>query len=155
MSTLMEQVGNRLRMARQAAGYKTARAFAMAHDIAQSTYSQYETGKRHFSVDVLAQFVESLHINPNWLLFGKMPVFGFVNDGPYQPELMKELLIRYYPWFHHPYIAKGDLIDSIMVLYEASVRPFSTNQNYEGIVAHHMQKLPSLKIVQKPEMMKN
>lgn len=75
MNSLSEQVGQRLRLARQAAGFKTARAFAQAHDIAQSTYSQYETGKRHFSVGVLAKLTECLKINPNWLVCGKLPMF--------------------------------------------------------------------------------
>ena len=74
--TLTEKVGQRLRLARQAAGYKTARAFAQHFEIAQSTYSQYETGKRSFSVNILIRFSEFLDINPNWLLFGKLPMFN-------------------------------------------------------------------------------
>lgn len=76
MNSLSKLVGQRLRIARQAAGFKTARAFAQAHDIAQSTYSQYETGKRHFSIQVFARFSQFLNINPNWLLFGKLPMFN-------------------------------------------------------------------------------
>jgi transcriptional regulator with XRE-family HTH domain len=75
MNSLTEQVGHRLRLARQAAGFKTARAFAQEHNIAQSTYSQYETGKRHFSVSVLAKLANCLKINPNWLILGKLPMF--------------------------------------------------------------------------------
>lgn len=78
--TLSQVVGQRLRAARQSAGFKTARAFAQTHDIAQSTYSQYETGKRHFSINILVKFSEFLNINPNWLLFGKLPMFNPADD---------------------------------------------------------------------------
>ena len=80
MTSLTKLVGQRLRLARQTAGFKTARAFAQRHAIAQSTYSQYETGKRRFSVDVLVQFSECLNINPNWLLFGKLPMFNPIDE---------------------------------------------------------------------------
>jgi transcriptional regulator with XRE-family HTH domain len=86
MTTLTKLVGQRLRLARQTAGFKTARAFAHSYEIAQSTYSQYETGKRRFSVDVLAQFSQFLNINPNWLLFGRLPMFYQMEEAMPAPE---------------------------------------------------------------------
>lgn len=80
MTNLTTLVGQRLRLARQTAGFKTARAFAQTYSIAQSTYSQYETGKRRFSVDILVQFSEYLNINPNWLLFGRLPMFNSLEE---------------------------------------------------------------------------
>jgi transcriptional regulator with XRE-family HTH domain len=70
MQTLTSTLGGRLRHARKAAGYKTAREFAQAQAIAPSTYSQYETGKRVFNAETIVRFCTALNINAHWLLFG-------------------------------------------------------------------------------------
>jgi transcriptional regulator with XRE-family HTH domain len=70
MQTLETTLGLRLRAARKAAGFKTAREFAYTHEIAQSTYSQYETGKRGFNAEAMVRFCRALNINAHWLLPG-------------------------------------------------------------------------------------
>jgi len=66
-------MGRRLREARLAAGFKTAKAFAQTQALAQSTYSQYETGQRAFNADKLAHLCRALQIDAHWLLFGRVP----------------------------------------------------------------------------------
>ncbi len=68
--------GRRLRQARLAAGFKTARAFAETCHLAQSTYSQYETGKRAFNADILTWLCIELQMDAHWLLFGREPMVG-------------------------------------------------------------------------------
>jgi transcriptional regulator with XRE-family HTH domain len=70
MHTLTVIIGERLRRARKAAGFKTAREFAVANAISQSTYSQYETGKRAFNAEALVRLCRALQVNADWLLFG-------------------------------------------------------------------------------------
>lgn len=65
-----QQIGTRLREARRAAGYSSARYFATTHNIPESTYSQHETGKRSLSVDMLLHYSTLLQVNPGWLLTG-------------------------------------------------------------------------------------
>ncbi len=64
------KVAARLRAARKAAGYKTARAFASQFQIPESTYSQRETGKRALTADIMLEYCELFKINPAWLLTG-------------------------------------------------------------------------------------
>src|SRR3989339_1253394 len=68
--TLSEQIGFRLRAARKAAGYKSAADFVIKNNIPQSTYSQYETGKRTLDAEKIVHFSKYLGIEPGWLLTG-------------------------------------------------------------------------------------
>ena len=70
MSDLSMQIGNRLRAARKAAGFKSARAFAEKYEIPESTYSQHELGKRSLNADTLMKYSALCAINPSWLLTG-------------------------------------------------------------------------------------
>jgi transcriptional regulator with XRE-family HTH domain len=71
MSKITEQIGLRLRAARRAAHFRSARTFAAQHTIPESTYSQHETGKRALNPDMLLRYSELLGINPGWLLTGE------------------------------------------------------------------------------------
>lgn len=68
---LSEQIGLRLKSARKAAGFKTARSFAALHQIPYSTYSQHETGKRAIPLHTLLQYSQLLCMDSGWLLNGK------------------------------------------------------------------------------------
>jgi hypothetical protein len=71
MNKLSEQIGLRLRSARRAANFKSARSFAFQNNIPESTYSQHETGKRSLSPEMLLRYSDLLNINIGWLLTGK------------------------------------------------------------------------------------
>lgn len=68
--TIAQQIGRRLRLARKACGYKSARAFATKYNIPESTYSQHETGKRALGPELLIFYSQCLGIEPGWLLTG-------------------------------------------------------------------------------------
>lgn len=74
MLNLIEQIGARLKIARIASGYRTAKDFAEEHNISNSTYSQHETGKRQINIDTLVKYAELISVNPSWLVSGKGPV---------------------------------------------------------------------------------
>jgi len=62
--------GERLRWARENAGYGSARAAAAAIGEAESTYRAYETGLRRFDADKAKLFARMYQVAPEWLLLG-------------------------------------------------------------------------------------
>jgi len=70
MSSLSQTIGQRLKLARKTAGFRSASGFAHHNNIPVSTYSQHETGKRILNADLLLQYATLLNISPAWLLTG-------------------------------------------------------------------------------------
>lgn len=73
----MNTPAKRLRQARKQAGYRSARAFALAHGLAETTYNTHETGKdathgRGIPIDVLRKYAELLKVDFLWLLEGEI-----------------------------------------------------------------------------------
>jgi transcriptional regulator with XRE-family HTH domain len=68
---LMKEIGERLRLARQNAGYKTISDFIHEHKFAKTTYTQYEIGARSLHVELAIQFATFFKTNLIWLLTGK------------------------------------------------------------------------------------
>ncbi|MCC2666663.1 MAG: family transcriptional regulator [Gammaproteobacteria bacterium] len=68
---LTEELSKRLRAARKAAGFKSAKEFAKEYGVPVSTYSQHETGKRSISSDLIMNYSAYFKINPSWLLTGE------------------------------------------------------------------------------------
>lgn len=64
-------VAKRLREARVAAGYRTAKEFADKNGIPQSTFALHEKGRRGLTRDVAIAYANDLKINLDWLLTGK------------------------------------------------------------------------------------
>lgn len=57
------------------AGFKSAKAFAIKHDIPQPTYAMHENGDRQILPPIAAKYAELLGISDAWILTGK-------GDGP-------------------------------------------------------------------------
>ncbi|MCF6767379.1 helix-turn-helix domain-containing protein [Thiotrichales bacterium 19S11-10] len=68
--TYYENAGTRLRKARLACGFKTAKAFCQAHGIPTSTYSLHETNKRCLKPQLAEKYATLLGVNVAWLLTG-------------------------------------------------------------------------------------
>lgn len=68
---LMKEIGQRLRLARQNAGYKTIPDFIHQYNFAKSTYTQYEIGARALHIALAIQFAALFKTNLIWLLTGK------------------------------------------------------------------------------------
>ena len=62
MHSISTNISKRLKIARIASGYKTAKDFAAQHDIPNTTYSQHESGKRALSVENLCNYASLLNI---------------------------------------------------------------------------------------------
>lgn len=82
MSTkLAEEIAKRLKAARKAAGYKSAKDFAISQNMPISTYSQHETGKRSINAELIITYSSRLQVNPYWLLTGNGdPYFGAIDQ---------------------------------------------------------------------------
>jgi transcriptional regulator with XRE-family HTH domain len=70
MRNVDSEVGLRLKIARKAAGYKTALNFAHKMKIPKSTYSQHENGKRSLTAEQITHYADRLDIEASWLLTG-------------------------------------------------------------------------------------
>lgn len=88
-----ETPASRLKAARIAAGFRSAKAAAEAMGVEPPTYMAHENGGRGISTDRAAAYAEALGTTPEWILFGKpdapgamqsatpgfCPVVGFVS----------------------------------------------------------------------------
>lgn len=79
-NSLMKEIGERLRLARQHAGYKTIPDFIHQHKFAKSTYTQYEIGARSIHVELAIQFTALFKTNLIWLLTGEGSINETNND---------------------------------------------------------------------------
>lgn len=68
--TDLGHVGVRLKTARMAAGFKSAKEFCEKHNICSSTYSLHETGGRNLKPKIAQKYSDILEINVAWLLTG-------------------------------------------------------------------------------------
>lgn len=80
---LKVQICERLKQARIARGFNTAKEFALTCGLKISTYSLHEAGTRAMSFDVIEHYCKLLGINPNWLLTGEgSDARPFMRDVP-------------------------------------------------------------------------
>lgn len=64
---------DRLRSARESAGYTDATAAALAFGWKPPTYLAHENGSRGLRPDVARRYARAFGVNPEWLLFGRGP----------------------------------------------------------------------------------
>src|SRR3954470_22797168 len=67
----METPGTRLRAAREAAGFKTAKDAALDMKVAIATYTQHEKAERFLPARRAAQYAGHFQTTPEWLLYGR------------------------------------------------------------------------------------
>lgn len=88
----MNNAADRLREAREKAGYESATAAAEAMGIAVSTYVQHENGVRGFPANRAERYARFFRVAPEWLLYNRgepnsvdtsetVPVVGYVSAG--------------------------------------------------------------------------
>jgi len=69
-STAMTSMADRLREARERAGYETAKLAAEAMGVPTPSYTQHENGIRGFKIDTARQYARFFKVSPEWLLYG-------------------------------------------------------------------------------------
>lgn len=65
-----ENAGIRLKTARMAAGFQSAREFCDKYEISPSTYSLHETGGRNLKPKIAEKYAALLGVNATWLFTG-------------------------------------------------------------------------------------
>lgn len=85
-----KEISVRIKQARIASGYRSARIFAKEFGIAESTYAQHESGKRKISLATLLDYCKLLGTNPAWVITGREPMltYDLVNKTKEQPNYM-------------------------------------------------------------------
>ena len=68
---MKNETARRLRHARAAAGFRTAKEFAERHGIPQSTYALHETGARGLKPEIAERYGALLRVSAGWLLTGE------------------------------------------------------------------------------------
>lgn len=68
--TDFSKIGVRLKTARLAAGFKSAKDFCNQNKIPSSTYSLHETGRRNLKPKIAEKYATLLGVNISWLLTG-------------------------------------------------------------------------------------
>ncbi len=68
--TEIKNIGIRLKTARMAAGFKSAKDFCTEFNIPSSTYSFHETGGRNLTLKAAEKYAELLGVSAAWLLTG-------------------------------------------------------------------------------------
>lgn len=80
----METPADRLKAARQKAGYETAKSAAEAMGATVSTYIQHESGVRGYPAKTAARYAKFFRVAPEWLLYGRGPAEPIVAEPTLQ-----------------------------------------------------------------------
>jgi hypothetical protein len=67
----MATASDRLKQAREAAGFVSAREAALAMDLSYDTYAQHESGIRGYPAKKAEIYARRFRVSPEWLLYGK------------------------------------------------------------------------------------
>jgi len=73
-------VSDRLRRAREAAGFETARAAADSIGIPTATYTQHENGIRGLPAGKARLYAHAFAVTPEWLLYGRGEMSGGTSE---------------------------------------------------------------------------
>ena len=89
-SLCMETPNERLKKAREKAGYASARAAAEALGMKESTYMGHENGHRGFPAKQAPKYARKFKVTEEWLLFGK----GATDDADPLPsaEVLEQMV---------------------------------------------------------------
>lgn len=96
----MENQGERLKSARTAAGFLSAREAALRHGWNVSTYTAHENGQNGITTKAAGKYATAFKTTPEWLLLGRDLVEvkpDSIDDQLHAlpPEVAKELLIKF------------------------------------------------------------
>ena len=86
----IKNISKRLKIARIASGYNTAREFTEKYSIPASTYSQHENGKRALSIENIINYAEVIKVDPSWLITGEGNPCGSYSDKQLEKIILEE-----------------------------------------------------------------
>lgn len=86
----IQEIPKRLKVARIAAGYPSAKSFTTAYNIPSSTYSNHENGNRTLTIENIFYYSKLLNLNPAWLITGKDSPCGDVYNEQLEKKILEE-----------------------------------------------------------------
>ena len=92
MNPIVINVSKRLKIARIASGYKTAKEFTEKYNIPTSTYCQHEGAKRALSIENLLNYAELTNVDPAWLLTGEGNPCGIDGNKEVEQKILDEII---------------------------------------------------------------
>lgn len=135
------EMHERLRLARERAGYDSARAGAAAMGVSGDTYTQHENGTRGFTSRA-ERYARFFRVTPEWLLYGRGE--GGVQAAPVPVNRMVPILGDVQAGAWHPVIEQLEPSEEIPIvlpgfetasLFALRVLGHSMNQHYpEGTI---------------------
>lgn len=90
ISDIMDEMHERLRQARAAAGFKSARQAALRFGWTVSTYAAHENAQNRFDPDAAKTYGKAFGVSPAWLLTGEKPAADPLNAPLPETPLMPE-----------------------------------------------------------------
>ena len=90
MTHFIADIPKRLKIARVASGYKTARELTEKYAIPASTYSQHENGKRTLSLENIISYSELFKVDPTWLITGQGDPCGEYGSKELEEKILAE-----------------------------------------------------------------
>lgn len=89
-----KEVADRLRTAREAAGFETAKAAADAIGIPTATYTQHENATRGLPAGKARLYAKAFSTTPEWLLYGRGPTTAQGAGGPDTLPVTRRIPVR-------------------------------------------------------------
>lgn len=88
-SRVVSTAAERLRAAREAAGYETAKRAAEAMGASVATYIQHENGTRGFPAGKAQRYARFFRTSPEWLLYGRGDMPATQNGEPHASRVTR------------------------------------------------------------------
>lgn len=107
---MTESSSDRLRAARERAGFKSAAAFAAKHGLTESTYRSADNGNRSLTVTNAKAWAPLLGVTWQWLMEGEGPMPSLPQPGASEPAQMPrfDLMPRNVPVYGSAACASGE-----------------------------------------------
>ena len=142
MANFAINISKRLKIARLASGYNSAKKFTEKYSIPPSTYSQHENAKRILSIENIMYYSKLFNVDPAWLMTGKGNPCG---DNTNQADLEEKIL------------AEQANLEKIVTLEAYSIPLISMKKKYSNVNIHIFKKLlnillPLLKDIPDPKI---
>lgn len=119
----IKQLGNRLKQARKAKGYKNRDDLSAKLGVHLSTYGNYERGKRVPDAVFLKNFCESLQINYIWLFTGEETMSLRDNPTGLETALLAKIIKNVEDHIENTgsVLTEGKKAEVISILYEEAL----------------------------------
>lgn len=104
MTNYTEEIAKRLKLARIASGYQSAKTFTSKYNIPSSTYCNHENGNRSLTLENIANYAKLLNVDIAWLVTGRGSPCGHV----YSQALEEKILIE-----QEQMIKRGELPETL------------------------------------------